>query len=310
MYNGNKTRKKGKILLSNFHSLQYGTYGFRFKGAHQQRIAGIHSLGWEKQINGTYDWNGLTRSERDIIVFQYTLKGAGKIRVKDRTYRLETGDAFFVKVPSDHRYYLPSDSNEWEFIHITLFGEEALRCYEGITDDVGHILKLDLYSTPISKILNLLRMVSTNKMNDSYEASSFAYSFLMELQRSILNIKTNDEWPNSISSAITFIKNNYTAPITLDDIVDASGLSKYHFTRMFHKSINSTPIQYLTTIRINKSIDLLKDKKLTIDEVALKVGFSNGNYFGKVFRSALGISPGEYRNSKSFITVDHFIGDH
>nr|AIA17746.1 Helix-turn-helix domain protein [uncultured bacterium] len=297
-------------MLSNFHSLQPGTFGFRFKESHQRRIVGIESLGWEKQLDCSYDWNGLTRSEKDIIIFQYTLKGAGEISIKDHIYQLETGDAFFVKVPSDHRYYLPSNSSEWEFIHITLFGEEALRLYEDIVDEVGHILKLDLYSPPISIILKVLGKVSRNKINDAYETSSFAYSFLMALNRYISNIKSSEEWPESISNAIIFINNNYHAPITLDDIVCASGLSKYHFTRLFSKSLNSTPIQYLTNIRINASIDLLKNKNLTIDEIALKVGFSNGNYFGKVFRSYLDISPGEYRNTKSFITVDHLIGNH
>lgn len=297
-------------MLSDFYSLQYGTFGFRFKESHQQRIAGIHSLGWEKQLDCSYDWNGLRRSEKDIIIFQYTLKGVGEIRIKNHTYRLGTGDAFFVQVPSDHHYYLPSDSTEWEFIHITLFGEEALRFYEGIVDEVGHILNLSLYTTPISIILEILGKVSRNKINDAYEASAFAYSFLMELNRYILNVKTSEEWPESISNAITFINNNYHTPIALDDIIDASGLSKYHFIRIFNKTINSTPIQYLTNIRINKSLDLLKNKNLTIDEIAFKVGFSNGNYFGKVFRSHHDISPGEYRNTKSFITVDHLIRNH
>ncbi|QNK90200.1 helix-turn-helix transcriptional regulator [Sporosarcina sp. resist] len=297
-------------MLSKLDSLQYGTFGFLFKGPHQQRIVGIHSLGWEKQTDSSYDWNGLTRTETDIIVFQYTLKGAGKIKIEDQIFHLTAGQAFFVKIPSDHQYYLPSDSSEWEFIHISLFGQEAIRCYEDITNNLGHILKLNLHSQPISRIIELLRIVSVNKMNDAYEASSFAYSFLMELYRYISNIKTDDEWPKAISSAITFISNNFQNSIILDDIVDASGLSKYHFTRLFHKSINITPIQYLTTIRINKSIELLKNDKLSIEDIALNVGFSNGNYFGKVFRASLGISPGEYRNTKSFITVDHIIGDY
>ncbi|AMQ06225.1 AraC family transcriptional regulator [Sporosarcina psychrophila] len=297
-------------MLSKLDSLQYGTFGFLFKGAHQQRIVGIHSLGWEKQTDSSYDWNGLTRTETDIIVFQYTLKGAGKIKIEDQIFHLTAGQTFFVKIPSDHQYYLPSDSSEWEFIHISLFGQEANRCYEDITNNLGHILKLNLHSAPISRIIELLRIVSVNKMNDAYDASSFAYSFLMELYRYISNIKTNDEWPKSISSAITFISNNFQNSISLDDIVDASGISKYHFTRLFHKSINITPIQYLTTIRINKSIELLKNDKLSIEDIALNVGFSNGNYFGKVFRASLGISPGEHRNTKSFITVDHIIGDY
>ncbi|MCZ2258508.1 helix-turn-helix transcriptional regulator [Sporosarcina sp. G11-34] len=297
-------------MLLNFHSLQHGTFGFRFKELHQKRIAGIHSLGWEKQLDYSYDWNGLNRSETDIIIFQYTLKGVGEISIKNHIYRLETSNAFFIKVPSDHRYYLPSDSSEWEFIHITLFGEEALKLYENIVNEVGHIFSLDLYSAPISIILEVLGKVTRNKMNDGYEASSYAYSFLMELNRHILDIQTGKEWPVAISNAVAFIDINYHNHITLDDIVAASELSKYHFSRLFNKYINLTPIQYLTNIRINKSIDLLKNKTLSIDEIAFKVGFSNGNYFGKVFRSYLDISPGEYRNTKSFITVDHLVGNH
>jgi len=55
---------------------------------------------------------------------------------------------------------------------------------------------------------------------------------------------------------------------------------------------------------------VLKNVKLPIEDIALNVGFSIGNYFGKVIRSSLRISPGEYRNTKSFITADHIIGDY
>lgn len=297
-------------MLSNFRSITYGTYGFHFKESSQQRrIAGIYALGLEKQVSTSYDWDGLVRSETDVIVFQYTLKGAGEIRIHDRIYRLEVGDAFFVKIPSNHRYYLPADSEEWEFVHITLMGEEAIRCYESITDEIGHILKLDIYSTPITRIFELINKVSTHQINDAYEASALSYSFLMELQRFILNIKSDQELPESIMKATLFIDNNYAEPITLDDIVQASGLSKYHFTRLFHEKIKLTPIQYLTNSRIKRSIELLKDDQLTIEDIALRVGFSNGNYFTKVFRSYLGVPPGKYRNSKSVIPIDYLILD-
>lgn len=291
------------------HSSHYGIYGFRFKGTHQQRVAGVYSLGWEKQISTSYDWNGMTRSE-PAIIFQYTLKGIGQIKIKGRTCHLGAGDAFFVKIPSDHRYYLPSDSDGWEFIHLALFGEEAVRSFEAITDNAGHLLKLDLNSKPITTIFELLRKVSNNEINDAYEASSFAYTFLMALHRYILDKKDNETWPEPISKSILFIENNYAHNLSLDDIVDVSGISKYHFTRLFHKTINLTPIQYLTKTRINKSIELLKSEQLTLEEIALKIGFSNGNYFSKVFRSFLGVPPGKFRNSKSFIPVDHLIRDY
>lgn len=294
-------------MLQDQHSIKYGTYGFHFRGPHQERVAGIHSIGWEKQTSTDYDWNGLTRGEIEVVVFQYTLNGQGEIRIGDHTYRLKAGDAFFVKIPSDHHYYLPADSKEWELVHITLFGSEALNYFQKITDNVGHILKLDIYDTPITLIFDVLSKVNNNQLNDAYITSSLAFTFLMELQRFVLNIEHNNTLPDPIQKATIFINKNYSDQLTLDDIVEVSGLSKYHFSRMFHETVHSTPIQYLTKVRINKSIELLKNKALTIEHIAAQVGFSNGNYFNKVFRAALGMSPGKYRTNKLLISVDHLI---
>lgn len=97
--------------------------------------------------------------------------------------------------------------------------------------------------------------------------------------------------------------------IGLDDLVAASGLSKYHFTRLFQKTTNLTPIQYLTKIRIEHAIELLRMTNYSIDEIAQLVGYSNGNYFIKVFHKRIGMSPGQFRESKNMIPVDHIITD-
>src|SRR5690625_480815 len=269
----------------------------------------MYGLGWEKRTNPSYDWDGLARSEKNIIVFQYTLDGMGQIRIEDEMFSLQKGDAFFVKIPSNHRYYLPESSHQWEFIHLTLFGDEAIRSHQTITNELGSVFILELNSPPILIIFELLRDVSDQKINDGFEASALAFTFLMELHRFSLNLNIDKEWPESITKATIFIENNYAKPISLDDIVEASGLSKYHFTRLFHQYIKLTPVQYLKKVRINRSIELLKDQSLTIEEIARKVGFSNGNYFGKVFRASLGLPPGEFRNSKTFSPIDHLIGD-
>src|SRR5699024_11797941 len=100
------------------------TYGFRFKGDHLERVAGLNSVGKEYRRNHTYKWDGLERAENDRIVFQYTLSGEGAIRIGNDIHPLKKGSAFFVKIPSDHSYYLPDHSEGWEFIYITIYGEE------------------------------------------------------------------------------------------------------------------------------------------------------------------------------------------
>jgi len=297
-------------LPNNFLPINRGTYGFSFQELHQERIVGIYSIGWEKQTNYSYNWNGLYRNESDVIVFQYTLQGIGEITVKNKTRRLEPGDAFFIKIPSDHCYRLPEYSDEWEFVFITLSGKEAIRCYETITKDFGHTLQFELYDSPVIHIFDILEKVSSDQINDSYETASFAFTFLMKLQQYFYNTKNNKKIPEPIAKALLFMKSEYANPsLSLDEIVEASGLSKYYFTRLFNKTINITPMKYLTKIRIDNSIELLKNKDLTVEEIALKVGFINGNYFNKVFRSSTGLSAGKYRNNKLLISVDRLITD-
>jgi len=58
-----------------------------------------------------------------------------------------------IKNSSDHEY-LPTDSESWEFFYITLFGDEVFHCYEKVPKEIGHILKVDVYSPPIQSIFN------------------------------------------------------------------------------------------------------------------------------------------------------------
>lgn len=297
-------------MLFNNHSVNPCSYGFSFTGSHQERVAGIYSVGWEKKKGPTYDWDGMNRSESDVIIFQYTLRGCGEIMVRHQTYSLEVGDAFFVKVPSEHRYYLPESSDEWEFIYITLSGNEAITCCEKIENDLGNVFRFNVTDPPIVHLLKLLEKVTERKIQNAYDISSEAYTFLMKLQYFLYNRKSEEDIPSTIVKTLLFIEKNYAdTTLSLQDIIEDSELSRHQLSKLFQKTVHATPIQYVSQMRINKSIELLKNKGLTVEEIARKVGFSNGNYFNKVFRSYTGISAGKYRNNKLLIPVDHFISD-
>lgn len=297
------------MLLSNNQLTTYRTYFFRFPEKQQQRIAGIYTLGWERRNSASYYYDGLKRLEKGKIIFQYTLKGEGEIVIDNQVIRLTPGHAFFVNIPSNHTYYLPKDSKEWEFIHITLYGEEVWRSYHEIVKDHGNILRLEDTAYPNQLIFKLFDKAVHEEIKDAFESSSFAYTFIMELKRYLLHsTKSSKVFPESISNAVRYMQHHYSNPIILDDIVEASGLSKYYFSRLFQSIMQTSPMNFLTKIRLNKAIELMNDQNLTIEEIALRVGYSNGNYFTKVFKSIIGMSPGKYRNSESFDPLDDIIG--
>lgn len=281
------------------------TYGFRFKGEHQERVAGLHSIGKEARTEHTYKWDGLKRAENGRVVFQYTLNGEGAIRIGNRTESLKKGDAFLVKIPSDHCYYLPGHSKEWEFVFITTYGEEVLKQFSFITKKHGHLLKLPTHSRPIKHVLRLFDRIETTGINHGYEASGYAYSFIMELLQYVEYVQEQeDSLPVAIAKAVAFIEKNYQRDITLEDMVAVSGLSKYHFTRLFSKVMRITPIRYLTKIRIQHALDLLQQSDRSIEDISRAVGYTSSNYFSKVFKNLLGESPSVYRQSKDYMPVD------
>jgi YesN/AraC family two-component response regulator len=55
--------------------------------------------------------------------------------------------------------------------------------------------------------------------------------------------------------------------------------------------------------------ELLRSSSLTVTEIAAHVGYANANYFNKVFRKAVGVSAGKFRDSKDFVEIDHLIID-
>lgn len=296
-------------MLFNSAHFSYQSYGFRFSGKQQQIVAGIDSIGWEKETDPeAYNWNGMERNETGKIIFQYTLNGLGKINIEGKNYELKSGDGFLVDIPSNHHYYLPKESKEWEFIFLTLYGEEAERCFKLIKNKFGQILHLDSTSLPIKHIFNSLEKAAANELQDAYESSAYAYSFLMNLISHIQSSQ-NKSWPKSVLKAVYFIQSHYAEPISLDDIVDESQISKYHLTRIFQQYTHMTPMKFVTKIRMEQALKLLKDDSLTIDEIAKSVGYANGNYFNKVFRSFIGVSPGKYRKGKTFLPFDRILTD-
>lgn len=299
---------EGKKLLHINNKLE--TFGYIFSANHQNEVIGLHALGWEKQTESTYNLNGQQRNETNRCVFQYTLSGQGKIEVEGKEYTLQPGDAFLVQIPSDHRYYLPETSDSWEFLFITTFGKQAEKVFQFVHEKVGPVVYIHPESPLIQLLMEIYEKALKQNINDAYHASAVSFSFIMELYRFILSMDKKEEmWPESVVKAILFIKNNYNQNIGLEDIIEVAELSKYHFTRLFQKTTNYTPLQYITKVRLDRAIVLLKSTDLTVAEIARQVGYANGNYFTKVFQKKIGQSPGQFRNNRFTAPVNHLITD-
>jgi len=93
-----------------------------------------------------------------------------------------------------------------------------------------------------------------------------------------------------------YIDRNYKKDISAKDVAGILGYSDVYFSKVFKQLFDDNFINYLTKIRIDRAKLLLKDVSFNIKEVGKSVGYADSNYFTKVFKRSIGISPSEYRS--------------
>ena len=98
---------------------------------------------------------------------------------------------------------------------------------------------------------------------------------------------------------VAYIDARLGSPISLDDLANVAGVSRFHFHRQFRKSVGVTPREYVLRARIERAKGLLTESDLTVGEVSGAVGFADQSHFSNIFRRLTAMTPRSFRNSMS-----------
>lgn len=94
---------------------------------------------------------------------------------------------------------------------------------------------------------------------------------------------------------LSYINDHFTENLTIPMIADEGMCSYRECSRVFHQQLHTTPLEYLTNLRLQYSCDLLAQTQYSITDIAFKSGFNSSSYFTKSFRLKFQITPREYR---------------
>jgi transcriptional regulator GlxA family with amidase domain len=98
-----------------------------------------------------------------------------------------------------------------------------------------------------------------------------------------------------VAMAIELMKRNLHRNLTLAELARAVDLSPSRLRHLFRDEVGSSPARYLRTLRIDQSEALLANSKLSIKEIALRVGWQDRSHFERQFKKQLGVTPAQYR---------------
>jgi AraC-like DNA-binding protein len=111
----------------------------------------------------------------------------------------------------------------------------------------------------------------------------------------------SEELAKGLAAALT---NEYEEHILIEDIAAAMGVSSRHLRSRFHRAYGMTASDFLLRLRLRKASTLLAQRNMSILEVALQSGFSSSQYFARVFKRELGLSPGAFRELLARSAID------
>lgn len=94
-----------------------------------------------------------------------------------------------------------------------------------------------------------------------------------------------------------YINKNYTSKITLDILMCKFRCCKSTITKAFRAEYKMSVLNYLTQVRLNKAIELMQTGEMSLKEISRECGFSDQNYFSRVFFAAYKLSPTDYKRN-------------
>lgn len=99
-----------------------------------------------------------------------------------------------------------------------------------------------------------------------------------------------------LSAAVEYMHECYQkSDVCIEDVAQKFGMSSKHFRTLFKSAYNSSPSQYLISLRLQAASKLLSETNMTVGEISEECGFCDVYYFSKLFKTRFGLAPTEYR---------------
>lgn len=219
----------------------------------------------------------------------YMKEGTAHAVAGGEDFQLCAGD-FFVVFPNNVHYYYSYEDNCAMVAIIPL----------GMLPEFREVLTTKSLRSPIlhkvnpkaTELLEILMNYDGKYKNEIHRGMTLAiFSMIME------NAEFNDGNRldgTTLESILDFCETNYKDDISLNSVAKSLNLSESHISHLFTNKIRINFRDYINSLRLQTSLQLLKQGELSITDIASESGFETIRTFNRAFRKKFGVSPREY----------------
>ena len=266
-------------------------------------VPGTHLRIWYNNLMEGYDVHH--HSATEIIV---CVENGYSVFIDDHLYTMEPGDVFFIPPNVLHR--LPGGVEGARFICLMdLAPLHCFRDFKVLEPVIMRHLHLSKAKSPTlyHKVYELMMKIIDTYFSSKSMWELAIYASLLEIYTAIGQEYYSDKERFSatqstvhrsnyekFASLLTYIDENYSENITLEQAADKVGFSKYHFARLFKEYTGTTFLDHLMHKRVQAAQKLLSTD-LSVTDIAFSTGFNSLTSFNRSFHKYTGLSPTQFR---------------
>ncbi|WP_026565672.1 AraC family transcriptional regulator [Bacillus sp. UNC41MFS5] len=247
----------------------------------------------------------------DEFQFVLVVKGEAIFQINEENMIVQEGEGLFINSGCLH---MAKDLNDSGCVYICLnvspsfvLSQELYTTFVSPYIQATNIPYLTLVPKELwaknilDSIMNINQLIKQNL--PYYEIDISVHLTLMWKNLIMNGIQLEYEQPEMIKNhrmkqMLHWIHLHYAEKILLDDIARAGQLSRSECCRYFKRILKTSPLNYVTDYRIQKSLVLLQQPESNVTDVAYQVGFNSTSYFIDKFRKSMNLTPLAYKKHK------------
>ncbi len=222
----------------------------------------------------------------------YIVKGCNRVSVNNNTVLLSENQMAIADSFDIHKWEHVSDTSI-----LLIFPYAFLKPF--ILQKAGRKLSSNFILEPgICLQFKTLIDIMPQYSNDTKVIEGLVHAFIALLLKHIKLEKTyNKQYQTLLNDILMYIEDNFKQNLSLTDVANHFGYSKYHFSKLFNQLIGLHFDNYINMVRTNNVIFLLKEKDYSVTNAVFESGFSSLSTFYRVFKSQYNCSINSYLKS-------------
>jgi AraC-like DNA-binding protein len=226
----------------------------------------------------------------------YVSEGVCEIIENSNLIKAKEGDIIYYPPKTRQEYYFSEDTKSISY-YLHFSGTEC----ERLLSEIG-LMEGRIYSIGKSKELEEAFINLIAEYNSGIKFSELLSSSALLRLLGLIGIHIAYEKSKADLSSVDKIKEvriqmyrEIPTARKIDDYAKMCNLSESRFSHLFKEHSGLSPLEYIQSLRLKKSRELLENTDMSVAKIAEAVGIADQNYFSRFFKAKMGVSPRRYR---------------